>query len=389
MHARPFVSIIVPTLEEADNLPPLVDRIVAAMGRRAYEIIVVDDDSRDGTAAVCRELAASCPVSLHTRPRSADGLGGAVLAGFSLACGDVLVVMDADLQHPPEALPALLAPLESGEADFVLGSRHAPGGTVAERWGMLRRLNSRAATLLARPFAGRSCTDPMSGFFALRRDLLAGAERLTPLGYKIGLELMCKCRARRVREVPIRFGTRARGRSKLTLAQQFKYLEHLSRLYDFTFPRLSPAVKFVVATAVAWVTGLSLFLVLSRTGMVPMPAATLSYPAAMLTTGVFHLRYVRTQRDFLVSRRPWCDFFVTCLCEWAACAASATWIANRVREIHAMEVFVLTYAAATVTRYVLRKELTQDVRGLREQSRGVEAGLARSRQAQPVSRRAA
>jgi dolichol-phosphate mannosyltransferase len=388
MPNRPFVSIIVPTLDEAANLPLLMQRIAAALGGRPYEVIVVDDDSRDGTADVCAALALDFPLTLHVRPRSADGLGGAVLAGFSLAHGDVLVVMDADLQHPPEALPALLAAIESGDADFVLGSRHAPGGTVAGRWGACRRLNSRVATLLARPFAGRGCTDPMSGFFALRRDLLDTAERLTPLGYKIALELMCKCRVRRVREVPIHFGARAAGHSKLTVAQQFKYLEHLSRLYDFTFPRLSPAVKFVVATAVAGLTGLALFLALSRTGMVPMPAATLSYPAALLATAVFHLRYVRTQRDFLVSRRPWRDFLVTCLCEWAACAAAATWIANRVRDIDALEVFALTYAAATVTRYVLRKESMQDVRGLRTEPRLAERASA-PRPADVNSRRAA
>jgi dolichol-phosphate mannosyltransferase len=389
MPNRPFVSIIIPTLEEAANLPLLVRRIAAAMAGRPYEIVIVDDDSRDGTADVCAALARDFPLSLHVRARSADGLGGAVLAGFWLSRGEVLVVMDADLQHPPEALPALLAPIDSGDADFVLGSRHAPGGTVAGRWGAWRRLNSRVATLLARPFADRACTDPMSGFFALTRETLDAADSPAPLGYKIGLELMCKCRARRVREVPIHFGARAAGRSKLTPAQQFKYLEHLSRLYDFTFPRLSPAVKFVVATGVAWLSGLGLFLALSRTGVVPMPAATLSYPAALLATAVFHLRYVRTQREFLVSRRPWRDFLVTCLCEWAACAATATWIANRVRDIHALEVFALTYAAATFTRYVLRKELMQDVRGLRAQPRVAETNLTRSREAQPVSRRAA
>jgi len=365
----PFVSIIIPTLEEAANLPLLVPRIAVAMGDRAYEILVVDDDSRDGTDAACGELARSYPVSVHVRRRPADGLGGAVIAGFSLARGDVLVVMDADLQHPPEALPLLLAPLESGEADFVLGSRHAPGGTVAERWGLMRRLNSRVATLLARPFAGNSCTDPMSGFFALRRDLLDGADRLTPLGYKIGLELMCKCRVGRVKEIPIHFTARQHGQSKLTVAQQFRYLEHLSRLYDFTFPRLSPVVKFLIATACGWLTGLAVFLTLSRTGMVPMRAATLSYPAAILATAVFHLRYTRTQRKFLVTRTPWRDFWIVALGEWAACAAVAAWIAARVREIHALEVFAVTYGAATLARYVLRKELMQDIRGLRRELR--------------------
>src|SRR5206468_3644663 len=137
------------------------------------------------------------------------------------------------------------------EADFVLGSRYVPGGSMQESWGPLRRFNSRIATLLARPFAGRT-HDPMSGFFALRRSTYERAERLTPMGYKVGLELMCKCRVKNVREVPIHFSARARGQSKLTLTQQFRYLEHLSRLYDFYYPRASPILKFLIATACGW-----------------------------------------------------------------------------------------------------------------------------------------
>jgi dolichol-phosphate mannosyltransferase len=365
---RPLVSIIVPTLNEAENLPLLAPRVAAAMAGRPYELIVVDDNSRDDTPAVCARLARQCPLTLYVRENPKDGLSGAVLAGFERARGEILVVMDADLQHPPEQLPALLGPLDRGEADFVLGSRHAPGGTVAERWGVLRRINSRVATLLARPFAGR-ITDPMSGFFALRRSALDRAERLTPLGYKIGLELMCKCRVGAVREVPIEFKARAHGRSKLTVREQFRYLEHLSRLYDFTFPRLSPVVKFLIATACGWFVGFALFVVMSRGGMVPMRAATLAYPGAILATAAFHLRYVRTQREFLATRTPWRDFWLISLGEWAACALAATWIANRVREIHALEVFVLTFGAATVVRYVLRKELMQDIRGLRKAPR--------------------
>ena len=364
-----MISIIVPTLNEAENLPLLVPRIAAAMAGREYEIIVVDDASRDDTRGVCAKLAETFPMTLHVRDRPKDGLSGAVLAGFGLARGEILVVMDADLQHPPERLPALVEPLERGEADFVLGSRHAPGGTIAERWGVLRRLNSRVATFLARPFTGPGITDPMSGFFALRRSTLDGAQRLTPLGYKIGLELMSKCRVRRVKEIPIHFTARQHGQSKLTVAQQFRYLEHLSRLYDFTFPRLSPVAKFLIATGCGWLLGFAVFLTLSRWGMVPMRAATLSYPAAVLATAVFHLRYVRTQREFLLTRTPWRDFWLISLGEWAACAATATWIANRVRTVHALEVFVITYSAATLARYVLRKELMQDIRGLRRDVR--------------------
>lgn len=370
------VSIVVPTLNEAENLALLVPRVAAAMTGRHYEILIVDDDSGDDTRAVCASLAEQYPLALHVRSHPKDGLSGAVLAGFGLARGDILVVMDADLQHPPETLPALIAPLEAGgpgAADVVVGSRHAPGGTVEERWGLLRRINSRVATLLARPFTGPDTTDPMSGFFALHRSTFERAERLTPLGYKIGLELMCKCRAARVREVPIQFKARARGRSKLTVKQQFRYLEHLSRLYDFTFPRLSPMVKFLVATACGWFAGFAVFLVLSRSGMVPMRAATLSYPAAILATAAFHLRYVRTQREFLVTRAPWRDFVMISLGEWTTCALTSAWIASRVREIDALEVFVIAFGAATVARYVLRKELMQDIRGLRRELRREEA----------------
>src|SRR5437762_2625378 len=116
-----MVSIIVPTLNEAENLPLLVPRIARAMDGRQFEIIIVDDDSRDNTLAACAELSESYPLTLHVREHPKDGLSGAVLAGFGLARGDVLVVMDADLQHPPERLPALIEPLERGEAEFVLG----------------------------------------------------------------------------------------------------------------------------------------------------------------------------------------------------------------------------------------------------------------------------
>ena len=366
-----MVSIIVPTLEEAENLPLLVPRVAAAMAGREYEIVVVDDDSRDDTRGVCARLAEQYPLVLHVRDQPKDGLGGAVLAGVAVARGDTLVVMDADLQHPPERLPALLEPLERGQAEFVLGSRHVEGGTVEGGWGVVRRLKSGVATLLARPFAGR-ITDPMSGFFALRRSTFDRGERLTPLGYKIGLELMCKCRVNGVREVPIHFMTRARGRSKLTAREQFRYLEHLSRLYDFTYPRLSPVVKFLIATACGWLVGLALFYVMAHRGMPAPRAAVFAYPGAIAVTALFHLRYVRAQREFLLTRTPWRDFVLISLGEWAGCALAAWWLARRAPGVHAGEVFALAFGAATFVRYALRKELMHDIRGLRKAPRAEE-----------------
>jgi hypothetical protein len=232
------------------------------------------------------------------------------------------VVMDRRPPAPPESLPELLAPRSaakptssSAPATRRAARRRAVGVLCAGSTRGSRRCSpgpSRAARAptqcpASSPSGATSSTPPSA---------------LTPLGYKIGLELLCKCGARarssRCRSIS---APERRGRSKLTLAQQFKYLEHLSRLYDFTFPRLSPAVKFSRRDRRRLVGGADLFLTLSRRGMGPMPAATLSYPAAIVATAAFHMRYVRTQRNFLVSGRPWRDFIVTCLCEWAACAA--------------------------------------------------------------------
>ena len=367
MH-RPEISIIVPTLNEAANLPLLVPRIATALRGRAYEILIVDDSSEDGTVAVCEELRKRFPLRLISR-RPRNGLSGAVLEGMREAGGEYLVVMDADLQHPPERICDLILSLENGETDFAIGSRYVTGATTGQRWSIFRRINSSIATLLARPFAGQT-RDPMSGFFALRRETFERGRNLTPLGYKVGLELMCKCGVRRPLEVPIHFGARHAGQSKLSLKQQFKYLEHLSRLYDFFFPRLSPVVKFIIATAAAWLVGFSVYLIAllksPTEGLVPPPpAVAIAYAAAIITTAVFHLRYTRTQREFLTRPRPWRDFAVISLCEWATAAAAAIVCSRRIMHITSLELFFYCFLAATITRYILRKELLQDIRGLR------------------------
>jgi dolichol-phosphate mannosyltransferase len=369
----PDISIIVPTINEAENLPELLRRIDAALKPAVYEVIIVDDNSRDNTSEVSAQLAKTYPLKLLVREEPQNGLSGAVLYGMAQARGEILCVMDADLQHPPEKLPELIAPLKDGSADFVVGSRYVPGGSTADQWGFLRKVNSRVATLLARPFAGK-ITDPMAGFFALKRQTYLGAKQLTPLGYKIALELMCKARVTSVREVPIHFGLRQKGRSKLSLKQQFKYLEHLSRLYDFKYPHLSPVSKFAIATIFGWLAGLGLFLHLGP-GQRPVYAAAMSYPAAIVATAIFHLRYVRTQREFIVRPHPWVDFAVISAAEWVVCALVAWWAWRRIVDATPATVFCFSYGAATLTRYILRKEFLQDIRGLRKTlPREAEAG---------------
>lgn len=227
---RSEVSIVVPTINEAATLPELMSRIAKSIGHLRYEVLVIDDRSTDGTLEVCANLSRSYPITGYARPNPTGGLGGAVLHGFALASGDVLVVMDADLQHPPEALPALVAPLIARQSDFVIGSRRVAGSTIVDAWGRWRQVNSAFARWLAAPLTS-GIRDPLSGFFALRRATWEQAENLNPLGYKIALELLCKCPVNQVAEIPIQFGVRRHGSSKLTISQRVGYVRHLIRLY--------------------------------------------------------------------------------------------------------------------------------------------------------------
>lgn len=229
----PSITVIVPTYNERVNLAPLAERLFTALDPRTADLLVVDDDSPDGTAAAAAELAAVFPVRCLVR-RGERGLATAVIAGLREARGDLLVVMDADLSHPPEAIPALLAALRDPTVSMAVGSRFVGGGRVDLHWPLHRRLNSLAARLLARPLT--PVRDMMSGFFAVRRRDLR-LEGLDPIGYKIALELIVRHRWTRVVEVPITFSDRAAGRSKLNVGEQFRYLRHLARLYRFVLLR--------------------------------------------------------------------------------------------------------------------------------------------------------
>jgi len=228
----PSTSIVVPTFREVEALPELIDRVARLREEHPsiLELLIVDDDSRDGTEEL---IATRSEPWLKLIVRKEDrGLSQAVLAGLRAARADLLVVMDADLSHPPEVIVEMQKAITGG-ADFVVGSRYVPGGTTADDWGVLRWINSKVATLLARPLT--AITDPMSGFFALPRSVFERARDPSPLGYKIGLELLVRCDCKHVREIPIHFANRTRGESKLSAKQQLLYVRHLMRLYRFKF----------------------------------------------------------------------------------------------------------------------------------------------------------
>jgi dolichol-phosphate mannosyltransferase len=227
----PFeVSVIVPTLRERANLQSLLPRLfnVLEAANLNAEVVVVDDDSRDGTDLLCADIAKRHPLRLITR-QGERGLATAVLKGLVESTGGICVVMDADGSHPPDAVPALVDAARSPFCDVAIGSRYIRGGSADEKWSIFRRVNSRAATLLARGLT--AAADPMAGFFAIRRLQLRRAKKLCPLGYKILLELIVRCECRRTVEIPIHFQDRAIGTSKLSLTQQWLYLKHLARLY--------------------------------------------------------------------------------------------------------------------------------------------------------------
>jgi dolichol-phosphate mannosyltransferase len=236
---RPQLSIIVPTFQEVANLPLLVSEITAALAPvlPGWELIIVDDNSRDGSVEVCQRLRAEgVPITIVVRTHT-RGLSSAVVEGFAYARGAVLLVMDADLSHPAEAIPRLYQAIVEG-ADFATGSRYVPGGSTDDRWSAYRWLNSKVASLLAKPLVALS--DPTAGFFALPRSLLSRCAQLNPVGYKIALEILIKSRAQRIQEIPIHFRTRQFGKSKLKLKQQLLYLYHLYALYKFRMFQPAP-----------------------------------------------------------------------------------------------------------------------------------------------------
>lgn len=257
----PLVSIVVPAYREAENLPVLIPRVHEALSGAGMtgEIIVVDDNSPDATRVVMQKLAEDHPCKLIVRTNE-RGLSSAVVRGLQEARGTVLVVMDADLSHPPEKVPELVAAILERQGDFVIGSRYVAGGKTDDDWGLFRWLNSKVATWLALPLT--SAKDPMAGFFALHRDTFASAHNLDPIGYKIGLELMVKCGCRQVCEIPIHFQDRLYGESKLSLREQLNYLRHLGRLYRHRLGRLAQPLMFLMVGASGMVIDLLLFSVL-------------------------------------------------------------------------------------------------------------------------------
>ncbi|MCX6695741.1 MAG: polyprenol monophosphomannose synthase [Candidatus Altiarchaeota archaeon] len=224
-------SIIVPTFNERNNLPVLAQRVFSAAKGAGLdvELIVVDDNSPDGTGDAAEELRKKFG-SVKVIHRSGKlGLASAVIEGFREASANILGVIDADLSHSPEMVPDLIRPVREGKADLVFASRYIKGGGE-ENWPFLRKLTSKGAILLARPLT--PVKDCVSGFFFMKKGVIDNVE-LNARGYKIGLEILVKGKFKRVIEVPYTFVNRKRGKSKLNSSEFANYLITLKNLYAY------------------------------------------------------------------------------------------------------------------------------------------------------------
>jgi dolichol-phosphate mannosyltransferase len=236
------LTVVTPTFNEAANIEPFVRAVSAVLSGIQHEIVIADDDSPDQTWRIAQALARSFTSIRVLRRQGRRSLAGSVIDGFSMAAGDAVACIDADLQHDPAILPAMLAELR-GAAELVAGCRYMPGGGTAG-WHWIRRLESWAATRMAQAYLGLKLRDPMSGYFMLRRrDFMAVRHQLSAQGFKILIEIAARLRPQRIAEVPYIFGARQAGVSKLTAGVALDYIAQLRRLRATASPQRAQASR--------------------------------------------------------------------------------------------------------------------------------------------------
>lgn len=266
------LTVIVPTFNEGPNVAELVRRVGASLRGRDIEMVFVDD-STDETPDIIQAVAttADFPVRLIHRDSPDAGLGGAVLEGFHAAQARWCLVMDGDLQHPPEDIPRMLDRAAVGDVDIVVASRYVAGGTAGGLAGATRTAVSRASTALTKSMFPRKLhgtTDPMTGFFLVDRDAVE-LDQLRPRGFKILLEILAR-RQLRIGEVPFAFASRYAGESKASFTQGIRFLTQLAML---RFGRMS---AFALVGGVGAIANLVIMWGLIRLGMDYLPAAIIA-----------------------------------------------------------------------------------------------------------------
>ncbi|CAH0123065.1 Undecaprenyl-phosphate 4-deoxy-4-formamido-L-arabinose transferase [Microbacterium sp. Bi121] len=287
-HVGIAVTVIVPTFNERGNVAELVERTAAALAGRDAEILFVDDSADDTAAEVERvAVGATLPVRAIHRTANTGGLGGAVVVGLAAAQGDICVVMDGDLQHPPELIPAMLDRFAQGDADVVAASRYVGGGDSAGLGTTLRFGVSRGSTWLTKAMFPRrlaGATDPMTGFFLVDRTRLDLAA-LRPQGFKILLEILARTDIR-IAEVPMEFSERRSGTSKASLRQGATFIAHLTRL------RFGKMSLFALIGAIGALANLGIMWLLTTAGMPYVWAAIIGAEVTIIGNFLLQERFV-------------------------------------------------------------------------------------------------
>lgn len=285
---RTAVTVIVPTFNERDNVAELVARTADALAAYDAEILFVDDSTDDTAARVERVAAdASLPVRVIHRADNTGGLGGAVVVGLEAAASDLCIVMDGDLQHPPELLPVLVRRHDEGDADVVAASRYVGGGDTSGLGTAMRFGVSRAATWLTRamfPIRLARSTDPMTGFFLVDRRRL-DLPTLKPQGFKILLEILARTDLR-IAEVPMEFAERRHGTSKASLRQGATFVAHLARL------RFGKMSLFALIGVIGALANLGIMWALTALGMPYIWAAIIGAEVTIIGNFILQERFV-------------------------------------------------------------------------------------------------
>lgn len=229
-------SIIIPTYREVKNLPALIDRLAKTLNtHEAFELILVDDNSEDGTSDLIASLTPQYPWLRLIQHQGERSWAGSVMQGIESAHFPSLVFMDADLSHPPEMIPSMLTALAAPPTELVIGSRYMKGGSIDKKWPLYRQFISRLSTLIIKPLLPVKINDPLSGFIATqKRFYISHGQRWNPIGTKLALEMIVKSQLKHIQEIPIHFAEREHGESKLLNRKvMFQYLKQVKQLWQF------------------------------------------------------------------------------------------------------------------------------------------------------------
>lgn len=313
------VSIIVPTYNESQNILSILKSIEDNLPKNSpVETIVVDDNSPDGTGNIVEEYIKTVKKATGytigvIRRKAKEGLSSAILKGIEGAKGQTIVVMDSDRSHPPDIIPKMVDTLANSECDIVVASRYVKGGSVSG-WSVKRKLISKVATKIAQQGLGVGQKDPLSGFFAFKRNILDGL-KLDAIGYKMLLEILVKTKGVRVKEIPYTFTNRMQGESKLGTSTVFDYLRSVWKLYRYgalqrkqekrvSIRFLSKAARFYTVGAFGLAVNYLISLVFATgiTSFWYLHANLIGIIASMTTNFVLNKTWTFEDRDFTPRR---------------------------------------------------------------------------------------